>query len=226
MPRPARHRLALATALTCGLAGLAACSGDDEPTDEPTSSSDAGESPSVEPPYLPVPAGVELSEQGSELAVGESAVVAYQPRQEAVGVLEVTVDRLERTTFKKSFAGWQLSADNRKANPYFVRATVTNRGETDLGGRPVPLYIVDGTDTLIEATRFKSTFAPCTPGEFPKKFPPGRTKKVCLVYLSPDKGDLVAVSFRPTQEFDPITWSGEVLEPEPKKPKGKGRPNR
>jgi hypothetical protein len=46
---------------------------------------------------------------------------------------------------------------------------------------------------------------------------------VCLVFLSPNKGDLVAVSFRPTQDFDPITWTGELEKPKPPKPdKGKG----
>ena len=32
----------------------------------------------------------------------------------------------------------------------------------------------------------------------------------CLVYLSPKHGDLTAVSFRPTQDFNPITWTGKV----------------
>jgi hypothetical protein len=46
--------------------------------------------------------------------------------------------------------------------------------------------------------------------------------KVCLVFLAPKKGDLTAVSFRPTQEFDPITWTGELQKPKPPKP-GKGK---
>ena len=36
-------------------------------------------------------------------------------------------------------------------------------------------------------------------------------------------GDLTAVSFRPTQDFDPITWTGELKKPKKPKPdKGKG----
>ena len=43
------------------------------------------------------------------------------------------------------------------------------------------------------------------------------------MFLSPQKGALTAVSFRPTQEFDPITWTGELQAPKPPKPpKGKG----
>jgi len=89
-------------------------------------------------------------------------------------------------------------------------AKVTNVGDTDLGGRPVPLYIVDGQNRLIEASIFTAAFHPCPGATLPKKFKSGDTAKACLVFLSPDHGDLTAVSFRPTQEFDPITWTGEV----------------
>jgi hypothetical protein len=47
--------------------------------------------------------------------------------------------------------------------------------------------------------------------------------KACLVFLSPKKGDLTAVSFRPTQAFDPITWTGELQEPKPPKPDKPGK---
>lgn len=213
------------------LSGLSGCSGSEDSGSEPSAgasaspsvsgSASASESAPAEP-TLPVPAGVELSPQGSRFEVGQTATVAYQVKQDLVGVLDITVTRLEKTTLKKSFVGWDLDPAQRKSNPYFVRATVTNVGESDLGGRRVPLYIVDGTNTLVESTSFASAFTACEPGAFPAKFPPGKKAKVCLVYLAPDKGDLTAVSFRPTQEFDPITWTGELQAPEPPKPGGKG----
>lgn len=208
-----------------GVLVLSGCSGGDEPpTAGPggsASTSAAGspsESPSATtPPYLPVPDGVELTAQGSELEVGSHAVVAYEPRQKTVGVLDIKLDRIEKTSFKKSFVGWKLTAQAKKTNPYFVRARIKNVGDSDLGGRDVPLYIVDGKNTLIEASAFASTFNPCTPGRFPKKFKSGAKTDVCLVYLSPRKGDLSAVSFRPTQDFDPITWTGKLKNPLPVK---------
>ena len=209
--------------LCAGLVG--ACSGDDPAAtngtpSEGTSGSSEG-SPSAE---VIVENGVELTAQGSELEVGDTASVAYEPRQGLVGVLDIKVTRLEKTTLKKSFVGWDLDADDRKKSPYFVRATVTNRGTTQLGGRPAPLYVVDGTNALLEATPFASEFPPCTPRLFPEKFGPGKTVKVCLVYLAPNRGDLVAVSFRPTQDYDPITWTGELKSPRPpKKDDGKGK---
>lgn len=214
--------LAAALSVVLGL-GLAGCGGSDVPAARTPASSDVATAtptptPSPSPSsYLPVPDGVTLSDQGSALAVGDTATVAWQPRQDVTGVLDVTVDRLEKTTLKKSFAGWKIPADTQGAKPYFVRATITNRGTTDVGGRPVPLYIVDGSNTLIEATSFASVFKPCRRGVFPKSFPAGATAQVCLVYFAPDKGDLTAVSFRPTQEFNPITWIGELLAPRPSK---------
>jgi hypothetical protein len=213
-------------ALVAAAALLAACSNDDNKDSNGAASGTPGAttgeatttgstSPSSS---LPVPDGVELTTEGSQLSVGDKATVAYQLRQGVVGVLDIKVTRLEKTSFKKSFAGWDLDEQQKKANPYFVRATLTNRGETDLGGKPVPLYIVDGNNTLVEATPFASSFPPCQPGTFPKKFKPGHKLKACLVFLSPQHGDLTAVSFRPTQEFDPITWTGELEKPEP--PKG------
>ena len=211
--------------------GLAACSSDDSPDPEESSSA-AGESGSasdagsgVPTDSLLVPDGVELTPEGTELEVGETGTVAYEIRQGVVAVLDIEVTRLEKTTFKKSFVGWDLKAEDRRKRPYFVRATVTNRGETDLSERPVPLYIVDGNNTLVEATSFASAFKPCTPGTFPKRFPSGKTVDVCLVYLSPDKGDLTAVSFRPTQEDAPITWTGELKPPKQPKP-GKKDPKK
>ena len=124
----------------------------------------------------------------------------------------------EKTSFEKSFKGWKLTAEDKASAPYFVRATITNEGETDLGGRPVPLYIVDGNNVLVEASSFATEFKPCPGSNFPKEFVEGDKVKVCLVYLAPEEGELTAVSFRPTQEFLPITWTGEVLEDRPEKP--------
>ena len=77
---------------------------------------------------------------------------------------------------------------------------------------------MDGHNTLIEASSFASTFKPCPSTPLPPNFKPGASAQVCLVFLSPRKGDLTAVSFRPTQEFNPITWTGELQSPEPVKP--------
>lgn len=200
--------------------GLAACSGSEE---EPDAAASATPSASVsatpsEEPSLEVPAGVELTSQGSALELGDTATVAYEVDQSTVGVLDITVTDMRRTTFKESFQGWKLDKQLRKANPYFVEARFKNVGDTDLGGERPPLYIVDGDDTLVESSTFVTDFDACPSTDFPKQFGTGDKVKRCLVFLAPDAGELVSVSFRPAQEFNPITWSGDVLKLGAKRP--------
>lgn len=209
-----------AGALVLVAAGATACSGDDEPAGIPTVSGSPTASADVTPdaldtPYLDVPLNISLTGQGTALSVGDQAVVAFEPKQDLVGVLDVTVDSLESTTLKKSFSGWKLPDDLKTASPYFVRVSVTNVGETQLGGRGIPLYAVDGDDTLVEASSFVTKFRACPSTPLPKKFGPGDSTTACLVYLLPDAGDLQAISFRPTQDFNPITWSGDVVPYDP-----------
>jgi hypothetical protein len=213
----------LVSLLLCG-ALLAGCSDDGGEPETPDPSDGAGSSASPaagESPSAGVPDGVELTPEGTDLVLGAEAAVSYQPRQDSVGVLELSVTRIERTTFRKSFAGWQLGAGAKRKTPYFVRATATNAGETDLGGRQVPLYGVDSADTLIEASTFKGRFKPCPSRPFPKPFASGATHEACLVYLAPAGTTLKAVVFRPTQESVPITWTGPVTKVRTAKPKPK-----
>ncbi len=195
---------------------LAGCSGDDEPkggsSAGATGTSPSGTPTAAETNYLDVPEGVELTAPGSELSVGQSATVAYEPRQGTVAALDIKVVRLRQASFDQ-FVGWKLDKKIRQTTPYFVDAKVTNVGDSDLGGRAVPLYIVDGENRLIEASIFTASFRPCSGATLPKKFEQGDSTQACLVYLSPDHGDLTAVSFRPTQEFDPITWTGKLQKP-------------
>lgn len=211
LPRGAQGLLALAVAGSLALSG---CSGNDSKNPSGSGSGSGSSQSSSTPtasatPYLPVPAGVTLTAQGSALKVGDKATVAYEPRQKQVGVLQITVTKLEKASFAL-FAGWKLDAQTMKATPYFVHAKVKNVGATNLGGRTVPLYIVDGTNTLIEASAFQSTFKPCPSAPLATKFGPGAKANVCLVYLAPNRGKLTAVSFRPTQAFNPITWTGTI----------------
>lgn len=222
--------LARSLALLMSAAVLAGCSGSDDKKDpEPgTTSSDSStrstpQSTSASPYIDGVPDGIELTAPGSRLSVGDSAVVAWKPGQNAsVGVFDYKVTRLEKTTFKKSFVGWKLDDATKKSTPYFVHLTVKNVGEADTGGREVFVYIADATGTLISQSTFASKFKPCPSTPLPDKFKPGAKTKVCLVFLAPDHGELKGVSFRPTEQFDPIVWTGDVQSPKSDKP-GKGK---
>lgn len=218
VPRPVPAAVAAVVAGALTLVGCSSSDGGAEPdagaTPRPSSGSTSGATP-----YLPVPDGVELTEPGSQLAVGDHGVVAYEPRQDLVAALDIQVTRLEKTDIK-DFSAWQLSDAQKASNPYYVRAKVENVGDTDLGGRPVPLYVVNGDNVLLEPTPFASSFKPCPSTPLPEKFGPGDVARVCLVYLAPDHGDLVSVSFRPEETFNPITWTGDIEKYVP--PQGEG----
>lgn len=234
----------LISALAAILA-VSACSSPNESTATPGASATVSDSPSSTPsateppaPYLDVPAGVELTQPGISLQVGEQATVAWElpivksdkdkgkkgkKEKAPVAAVDIKVKKVEAATLK-AFAGWELNKQARNSNPFFVHANVTNVGKTDLSDIRIPLYIVDGNNTLIQASRFEGDFKPCGSTPFPKKFKTGEKVKMCNVYLSPKNGRLTAVSFRPTTKFDPITWTGEqVPYQEPKKGKGKGK---
>ena len=231
MARPGRSLgLALGALLLAGTA-LTACGGSSSggsggtPSSSATGSGSAAEGVGV-PAGYPIQAATipglrtSLTTPGTTLRLGQSATVAWKPTQHLVGGLEVTVTAVRQTTFKKSFKGWQLDAATRANTPYFVTATVRNAGQSDLSGQQVPLYGSAASGALVEASSFASDFKPCHPGVLPTPFRAGDTAHVCLVYLVPGasdgaKGSLDGVSFRPSETFDPITWSGETTAPSP-----------
>jgi hypothetical protein len=198
-------------ALLLSLGLLAGCSDDGDGSGSDGAASPGSETSESEGPYLPVPDGIELTSPGSDLGVGESGVIAWQPRQDLIGVLDINVTQLVKTSFADSFEGWDVSEEQKKSlTPYFVHATVTNLGETNLSQRMVPLYAVDSGDTLVEPTEFTDDFEACPGGALPRGFFTDDAAEVCMVYLIADGLELSGVTFRPTEQFDAITWTGEI----------------
>lgn len=148
------------------------------------------------------------TEPGADRNVGESATVEWSPKSGVDGQISIRLDKLESTSYKQTFAGWKLDEATQARAPYFVRVTIKNESSTDLGGYDVPLWGLDGEGNLVEAAAFKEPFKPCDVKTLPQKFGSDASVKACLVMLVPDQGQLVGVSFRPFEEFDPITWEG------------------
>jgi hypothetical protein len=222
VPRRApRAVAALAAALV-----LAACSGDgssgsgsptgDVGADGTSAASGGDATPGSKPaPYLPVPEGVVLTDPGSELGFGEQATVAWRPEKDQVGVLNVKVRKVVAADIK-ALQNWQLDGAGRGSSLYYVTMTVANVGDQDLSGQRIPLYVLDGANALVESSAFKKEFEPCSSPALPDGFVTGEKVTLCQAYLVPKRGTLVAVSFRPTEKFNPINWVGKVTEP--KKP--------
>jgi hypothetical protein len=189
---------------------LMGCSGTAPRTNAPQASESASASTSASASASASPSAGALTEPGADRRLGETATVEWAPKEGVDGKLSITIDKLESTSYKQSFSGWKLDEATLARAPYFVRATIENDGETDLGGYDAPLWGLDDEGNLVEAAAFKEPFKPCAAKTFPKKFAPGATADVCLVMLVPDQGKLVGVSFRPYEEFDPITWQGDL----------------
>ena len=78
----------------------------------------------------------------------------------------------------------------------------------------MPLYLRDDNGTLGAPWTLGGDFAACQSGPLPTPFTPGTETEMCLVYLVPDGARIRDLVFEPTEGYDPITWSGEVEEPE------------
>jgi hypothetical protein len=213
---PERNRLtvtrAAAVVALSGLA-LAGCSSPDHPEagKTPSLTSSASPSPSTTVSVAP---SQHLTAQGSNLSFGDTATVVFEPTKRKGSVLELTVKDARRGKLSDFKAFTLDDAYKRKAHYYYVDVTVKNVGEGDVGGVPVPLWGVNADNVLLPAVSFTTTFKKCPSKPLPKKFGPGDEVDSCLVYLSPDKGTLEAVSFRPSQEFNPIQWKGTVESPQ------------
>jgi hypothetical protein len=226
--RPRNMPRLAALAVAAGLV-LTGCNGGDgsEAEDTPSASGSASqtESPTAD---VSVPEGVAVTAQGTDLEFGDSAVVVFEPDQNRSTLLELTVTKVRKGSLD-DFKGFILDDPyKRKANYYYVKVSVENVGEGDVGGAPVPLWGVNGENTLLPPVNFTTDFKKCPSTPLPKKFGPGDSIDTCLVFLSPDKGTLESVSFRPDQAFDPIEWTGEILPPakdEPKKKQDKKKNN-
>jgi hypothetical protein len=208
---PRRTRTALVAGLLAPVLVLSACGAKEEK--KPSAQ------PSVDLPTgsVDVPEGVTMTKAGTQLKFGEPATVAYEPNTKRSSVIELTVDSVQAGRIA-DFAAYQLNARTKTSRPYYVRVHVKNVGTGDLSRAPVPLYAVDTRNTLIQPSSFNNTFKKCPSTPLPAGFGPGKAMSGCLVYLVPAGGTLVEMSFRPLQDFEPITWKGTITPAVTKKP--------
>ncbi|MCH1868465.1 hypothetical protein [Nocardioides sp. CFH 31398] len=215
LPRTTPRAALAAAGVLLAASALAGCSSSDsEPGDEAPAGGST-EVPSLDQAaevYPEVPGAPELTPPGTELAFGDEAEVAWQPREGTVGALKMKVIGVEERSLDE-FSAFEMNRAVSQSRPYFVTVRAENVGETELGGVGIPLYLLDSRDTLVERSVFGSEFTPCPSEELPRRFGEGDVTKTCLVFLAPRGSEAEAVSFRPTEEFDPITWTGEITPP-------------
>ena len=204
-----RRRLALPLALLLPALLLSGCSesGDDAKA-APKSSGSPTPSSTVK-----VPQGISLTDQGSKLKFGDTSRVIFESAKGRGSVLQLRVTSVRRGSLA-DFKGFILDDDyKKKAAYYYAHVQVKNVGDGDVGGVPVPVWGVNADNTLLPAVNFTTGFPRCPSKPLPSSFGPGKSLDTCLVYLSPNRSALTAVSYRPSQQFNPIVWQGTVGKP-------------
>ncbi len=217
---PAVPLLALTAAASLILAGCSSGTSADAPAATPSVSTTTTVPPSPSS-TVQVPAAQQLTEPGSKLSFGDAATVIFESTDNKGTVLKLQV-RSVRKGRLEDFKGFILDDSYKKqASYYYAKVRVSNVGEGDVGGARVPLWGVNAANTLLPSVKFTTRFPRCASPGLPKDFGPGDSLSTCLVFLSPDRGALRAVSYRPNQAFNPITWTGEIADPPPTKAPGK-----
>ncbi len=216
-PAPASAALRATALLLAGALALSGCGSSEKKKPK------ADPSPTQPTSTVEVPSGVTLTEPGTDLKFGETATVAYEPNAQRNSVLELTVRSAQQGRIT-DLGSYQLDARTKASTPYYVRVGVKNVGTGDVGGSPVPLWAVDNTNTLIQASSFTNAFRKCPSTPLPASFGANAAVEACLVYLVPNHGTLTGVSFRPLQALAPILWTGTITPPPAiKKPTKKKR---
>lgn len=201
---PQRARTAFVAVLVASALVLTACGSD--------SDKKPAAKPSVDLPTgsVDVPEGVTLTEPGTALTFGKPATVAYEQNSKRGSVLELTVASV-KTGRIQDFAAYQLDPAAKKSTPYYAQVRVKNVGPGDMSRAVVPVYAVDSTNALVQAVSFNNTFKPCPSTSLPAGFTTGKTANVCLAYLVSAGRTLVEMSYRPLQQYEPITWKGTIV---------------
>ena len=210
---PPRVRTAFVALLVAPALVLTACGSESQKKPEAQ--------PSVDLPTgnVDVPSGVTLTKAGTALKFGETADVAYSANPKRGSTLAITVSSVQEGKLS-DLAAYQLDAGAKKSRLYYMHAVVKNTGSGDLSHMTVPLYGVDSSNALVRQSSFSPTFKKCPSTPFPAGFTQGKSANVCLVYLVPRPTTITAVSYRPLQAFEPITWKGTI------KPAPAGKPTK
>ncbi|QIK65858.1 hypothetical protein G7072_05495 [Nocardioides sp. HDW12B] len=207
--RPTR---ALAALLASGLL-LAGCSGGE---DEPEADASSTPTESASESTSASPAGDDVTSAGTQLVYGDTATVEYEAKGRTA-LLDLTVKSAEEGALG-DFSGFDTEDPLvRNASFYYVRVQVENAGKKAFGSAEVPLWGISGANTLLPPVKFTSSFKTCPTETLPASFKPGAKFSTCLVFLSPRKGKLEGVSYRPTVDVTPIEWRGDVEKDAPKK---------
>jgi hypothetical protein len=172
----------------------AACSSDQAGDTAPTASSP-----------VPVPDGVELTDPGSTLEVGDVAIAPYVVSPARASLLAVRVIAIVRGS-RGDLRAFSLTPAAARSTPWYVHTAVRVVGEGRLGRAPVPVYGFDSDATYFPAADVQGGLDVCPSRRPPADFGQGDTLRSCLVFFVPPPARLVAVQLRGQPDVEPISW--------------------
>lgn len=187
---------AAVVAVAAAVLAVGGCGGSDEPV-EPTAAT---------PPGFEVPAGVELTPDGTVLELGEPATTVLELADGAASVITTTATKITEGDVD-DFEFFSLDAASRASTPYYVRATVTNDGPAGLGGLGAPFVAHDDSDMIVAPNVINGEFEPCEGGTLPEKFLAGETAELCMVFLVPEGRELVSIDVQSETPAMAVRWT-------------------
>ncbi|MBS4753471.1 hypothetical protein KG112_11720 [Nocardioides sp. zg-ZUI104] len=226
-PMTTRKNLSVfAVLLATSSLALTACGGEDEDTDakDKTSQSteettEATETPteSAETETSPVapaaPAG-DVTAPGTELAIGEPAVVPFTSGTDSSGTVEVTI-----TEIKKGSADdlKPLNLGDRAAGlvPYYIQVNVKGVSGSETLAHTSINESIEGA--LPDGSRAQTlsiigTFEPCDNVSFPGEFADGTSYTTCVPYLAQESTEVSSARYAQrdseysSYDGKPVVW--------------------
>jgi hypothetical protein len=192
--------------VAAGLA-LAGCAeentaGNATPTDTPEPTSTP-----VEETSEPAAAPGDITAPGTELEVGDAAVVPYKYGTGPVHTVEITVTAIEkgdRAAFKKAFGS--KAAD---LEPYYLQVTARNVGDTDLSYASSPRVRAITDDGGLTGVSLIGDLSDCKNENFPKDAGKDATLETCFLEAAQSNDTVTGAQYGEDEggyREQPIVW--------------------
>jgi hypothetical protein len=197
--------------------GLAACGGSTTKSSTsgspaPAGTSSASSVTAAGTTSSPAATGSTVTAPGTKLAVGRTAMVAYDPdysSNSASRRLQITVKSIVRGSLA-DFHGITLDASEKAGTPVYVTVRITNVGSgNDTAGNNDPGNQIEGVDSTgqtQDSVTFIGDFPRCNDTAAPTPMNPGKSFETCLTFLVP--GGISAAAYIGDSAYfnSPVTW--------------------
>jgi hypothetical protein len=149
----------------------------------------------------------DVTAPGTELAIGDSAVVPYKYGTGAVHTVAITVDAIEKgdkAAFRKQFGA--KAAD---LTPYYLRVTARNVGDTDMSFASSPRVRAITDDGGLTGVSLIGSLSDCEDESFPKDAGKDATVETCFLEAAQSNDAVTGAQYGEDEggyREQPIVW--------------------